>query len=196
MIAAPEKPIEPQVEKNIEVKPEITPVQKTNTETAATIKSQEPGNGKNIRNISIKAGLRSIKEQSISEENQPEPIVDNPFTQEKLEESWTDFCKSYEGISPSFANALAKYTPRLGNNNQITYTVDSIQIIQNSLSVNQLMEHLKKELNNNQITLHAIVPDKNQTKKAYTDRDKLERLIEKNPNVQKLKDQFNLEIGF
>ncbi|PKP30002.1 MAG: DNA polymerase III subunit gamma/tau [Bacteroidetes bacterium HGW-Bacteroidetes-16] len=196
VIAVPGKPIEQQVEKNIEVKPEITPVQKTNTETAATIKSQEPGNGKNIRNISIKAGLRSIKEQSISEENQPEPIIDNPFTQEKLEESWTRFCKSYEGISPSFANALAKYPPHLGSNNQITYTVDSIQIIQNSLSVNQLMEHLKRELNNNQITLHAIVPDKNQTKKAYTDRDKLERLIEKNPNVQKLKDQFNLEIGF
>ena len=183
-------------EKNIEVKPEITPVQKTNPETTGTIKSHETGNGKNIRNISIKAGLRSIKEQSISEENQPEPIIDNPFTQEKLEESWTNFCKSYEGISPSFANALAKYTPHLGSNNQITYTVDSIQIIQNSLSVNQLMEHLKRELNNNQITLQAIVPDKNQTKKAYTDRDKLERLIEKNPNVQKLKDQFNLEIGF
>ncbi|PIQ35112.1 MAG: DNA polymerase III subunit gamma/tau [Bacteroidetes bacterium CG18_big_fil_WC_8_21_14_2_50_41_14] len=196
VIAAPGKPIEPQDEKNIEVKPEITPVQKTNPETTGTIKSHETGNGKNIRNISIKAGLRSIKEQSISEENQPEPIIDNPFTQEKLEESWTNFCKSYEGISPSFANALAKYTPHLGSNNQITYTVDSIQIIQNSLSVNQLMEHLKRELNNNQITLHAIVPDKNQTKKAYTDRDKLERLIEKNPNVQKLKDQFNLEIGF
>ena len=196
VIAAPGKPIEPQDEKNIEVKPEITPVQKTNPETTGTINSHETGNGKNIRNISIKAGLRSIKEQSISEENQPEPIIDNPFTQEKLEESWTNFCKSYEGISPSFANALAKYTPHLGSNNQITYTVDSIQIIQNSLSVNQLMEHLKRELNNNQITLHAIVPDKNQTKKAYTDRDKLERLIEKNPNVQKLKDQFNLEIGF
>jgi DNA polymerase-3 subunit gamma/tau len=192
----PVKPVEMVSEPEPEPKPEILPSKKPITETTGNTKIPDSGNGKNIKNISIKAGLRSIKEQSVSDENQPEPIIDNPFTQEKLEKTWSDFCKTYEEKSPSFAHALAKYVPILAENNQIRYKIDSIQIMQNSISVNHLMEHLKRELNNNQITLKAVVPDKNEQKKAYTDREKLERLIEKNPNVQKLKDQFNLELGF
>ena len=172
------------------------PTVKSATDTPGSGKASDMGNGKKIRNISIRAGLKTIQKQLAPDEETQEAVIDNVFTQEKLEQTWTNFCTQYEETSPSFAHALAKYKPILGENNKITYKIDSMVIIQNSTPVSHLMEFLKKALNNNQITLNAIVPDKDEPKKAYTDRDKLERLIEKNPAVQKLKDQFSLEIGF
>lgn len=166
------------------------------TMTAESNKPEVATTGKAIKSISIKRTLQAMKEKSEAEGAAPEPIIDNPFTQEQLEQAWKDFCKKYVESSPSFANGLSKYTPTLGENRKITYKVDSLLISQDLLAVNSLMEFLKIELKNNQITLHPVLPDKNEQKKAYTDKEKLERLTEKYPKVKKLKDQLNLEIGF
>ncbi len=193
--AAPPQPVPtpPEEPKNTPSTP--TPsLKKSNL--SETTRAETQGTGKGIRSISISKTLRNMKEKSEEDSTAEVPVIDNPFTQEQLETAWQNFCKSYEETSPSFANALAKYTPSLGENRQITYKVDSLLISQDLLAVNLLLEFLKNELKNNQITLHPILPDKTEPKKAYSDRDKLELLMEKYPNVKKLKDQLNLEIGY
>ena len=69
-------------------------------------------------------------------------------------------------------------------------------ISQDTLSVTSLLEFLKNELNNNQITLHAVFPEKTDKKTAYTDREKFSELTNKYPEVQNLKDQLNMELDF
>jgi len=196
------KPAQPQP-----AQPIVTTTEEPKTTTYNTVNSLKKNNisetrtestsvGKGIRNISISKTLRNMKEKSEVDTTDEVPVIDNAFTQKQLETAWENFCKSYEETSPSFANALAKYTPTLGKDRQITYKVDSLLISQDILAVNVLLEFLKGELKNNQITLHPVLPDKTEPKKAYTDRDKLEVLLEKYPNVKKLKDQLNLEIGY
>ncbi len=189
----PETKIEP---------PVLAPKKKEPEEpTKSSMPAKKPtetssGTAKPMRNISISKNMDLIKNGKDNSDLKPEEVINNPFNQEKLENVWKDFCSTYEGISPSFANAINKYVPALGDKNVITYKVDSLIISKDSLAISSLLEYLKKELRNNQITLVPTIPDKNEPKKAYTDREKMERLVEKYPQVQKLKDQFNLEIGF
>ena len=196
----PSKPVAPSSIAPTEPKPtsapEIVSEEPIKIPISTEKKPEVVSSGKSIKSISIKQTLRAMKEKSEADDSVAEPIIDNPFTQEQLEDAWKQFCKIYEETSPSFANGLSKYTPLLGDDRKITYKVDSLIISQDLLAVNSLMEFLKSQLKNNQITLHPILPDKTEPKRAYTDKDKLERLIEKYPKVQKLKDQFNLEIGF
>jgi DNA polymerase-3 subunit gamma/tau len=60
-------------------------------------------------------------------------------------------------------------------------------------SQGQIMEHLKRELNNYAIEFHISV-DKSVTKKyVYTDQDKFTKLVEKNPAVDLLRKTFDLD---
>ncbi len=196
------EPVQPQPTQQVDTTTEkpktttYTPVNSLKKNNINEARPESAGAGKGIRSISISKTLRNMKEKSEEDTTTEVPIIDNAFSQEQLETAWKNFCTSYEETSPSFANALAKYTPVLGENRQITYKVDSLLISQDMLAVNYLLESLKNELKNNQITLHPVLPDKTEPKKAYTDRDKLALLVEKYPNVKKLNDQLNLEIGY
>lgn len=194
--------------KKREIEPSIVAEDKTETKHAnktTDIKSEstlrnivqnEKGNGRTIKNISIKQGLQSLKKKSEGTEEQPEEKIISEFSQEDLNNVWDIFTASYMKTSPSFSNAIAKYKPILKNNFLIEYKVDSMIISQDLLSVTSLLEFLKEELKNNQIKLKAVAPEKSMKKTAYTDREKFAEMTKKYPGILKLKDQLNLEIEF
>jgi len=182
------KPTEPEKEMAPEPKEEIPkkPGKKMSTE----------GNGRKIRNISIKDSLKALNQSKPQEEEIVEPIIKTPFDQEKLLKIWTLFTTSYQSKSPSFANAIAKYKPTLKNDFVIEYKVDNSIIAKDVLNVTALLQFLKKELDNNQITLTAVVAKKNEQRTAYTDREKYDELAKKYPEVVNLKEQLGLELEF
>lgn len=194
--------------KKREIEPSIVAEDKTETKHAnktTDIKSEstlrnivqnEKGNGRTIKNISIKQGLQSLKKKSEGTEEQPEEKIISEFSQEDLNNVWDIFTASYMKTSPSFSNAIAKYKPILKNNFLIEYKVDSMIISQDLLSVTSLLEFLKEEIKNNQIKLKAVAPEKSMKKTAYTDREKFAEMTKKYPGILKLKDQLNLEIEF
>lgn len=157
---------------------------------------KKAGNVRKIKNISIKQSLEALKKKEGNDDEEPETVIATEFSQEKLNEVWESFVLSYTDKSPSFANAIAKYKPVLKQNFELEYKVDSLIISQDILSVTSLLEFLKKELNNNQITLTPVIPPKNEQKIAYTDREKFAEMTKKYPGILKLKDQLNLEIEF
>lgn len=166
--------------------------------TTENVHKSKLNNGKTrvIKNISIKDGLAAIRKKKEDDEEVDEPVIDNVFTIEKLISSWKNFVSIHINKSPSFANAIAKYEPMLKDNFVIEYKVDSLLISEDIHSVTSLLEYLKNELNNNQITLQAVLPPKSDKKTAYTDREKFKELTKKYPEVQKLKDQLNMELDF
>lgn len=177
------------------VKKEIKDHKNSPSENISKIK---PGNGntRNIKNISIKDSLAAIRKKKEDVGEVQEQVIDNAFTNEKLISCWKNFISIYINKSPSFANAIAKYEPILKENFVIEYKVDSLLISQDLQSVSSLLEYLKNELNNNQITLQGVLPPKSDKKIAYTDREKFKELTKKFPDVQKLKDQLNMELDF
>ncbi|MCF6342958.1 MAG: DNA polymerase III subunit gamma/tau, partial [Bacteroidales bacterium] len=179
-------------------KPKLEEVKKGTEKPAhqAEKKAVVEGNGRKIKNISIKDSLNALKKNKPQEEEAAEQILTTPFDQEKLEACWKLFTASYQEKSPSFASAIAKYKPVLKDDFVIAYKVDNKIIAEDLLNVSALLQFLKKELRNNQLTLTPTFPEKNEKKTAYTDREKFEQMAKKYPDIVKLKEQLNLELGF
>lgn len=158
--------------------------------------AKNEGNGRKIKNISIKNSLDALKKQKDVEVDDDVPEIRTAFDQQKLDEIWNGFATTYQAKSPSFAHAIGKYKPVLKEDFVIEYEVDNNLIAKDILNVTSLLEYLKSELNNNQITLKAVVPDNKKEKIAYTDREKFEKMAKKYPGIVGLKDSLNLELEF
>ena len=74
--------------------------------------------------------------------------------------------------------------------------MDNILIAKDVLNITALLGFLKTELNNNQIKLKPVLPDKSEKRMAYTDREKFEEMAKKYPELINLRDQLNLELEF
>lgn len=183
-----EKPVQ-YAEKKAETKTPQTPVKQPVAKTGE-------GNGRKIKNISIKDSLEALKRKDDTQATEEEQIIKTEFDQQKLLETWHSFVESYKAKSPSFANAIGKYEPVLKEGFIIEYKVDNTLIAQDVLNVTALLEFLKKELQNNQIRLKHVLPKKTDKKVAYTDRERFEEMAKKYPGLIKLKDQLNLELEF
>ncbi len=184
-------------EKQVEVSaPKSAEKPKIAASKEKSIVGKSSGNGKLIKNISIKRGIEALRKKNEEINELPEEVITTEFSQEKLVDTWNSFVGSYEEKSPSFANTIAKYKPNILPNFVIEYKVDSIITTKDTHAIADLLEYLKSNLNNNQITLTHILTAKDEPKKAYTDREKFAEMAKKYPNVKKLKDQLNLEIEF
>ncbi|MCB2208110.1 MAG: DNA polymerase III subunit gamma/tau [Bacteroidetes bacterium] len=188
----PVKEYKKPVEKKLELKEETEAV-KEKKDSPKVLKEE---NGRKVKNISIKDSLNALKQKAEPEEEQPEVSIVTEFNQESLLKAWNDFIDSYQNKAPSFANALAKYPPQLKENFVIEYTVDNQIVAGDLLNITSMLEFLKKELNNNQITLKPVVAEKSSQKVAYTDREKFEEMAKKYPGLIDLKEQLNLELDF
>ena len=149
-----------------------------------------------MKNISIKDGLNALKRKAEPETEKTEVAITTEFDQEHLLKIWNNFINFYKVKAPSFASAIAKYQPELKDNFVIEYKVANKLIANDALNVASMLEYLKKELNNNQITLKPIIVEKTSKKVAYTDREKYEEMAEKYPSLVDLKERLNLELDF
>ncbi len=154
------------------------------------------GNGHAIRNISIKDTLNALKAKNTQNSDEPEQVIINAFTQERLEQAWNNFVENYKAKSPSFVLTLSKGRPVLKENFKIEFHVPNSIIKDDKLNINTLLDYLKKELNNNQITLDALVDTHARHTEAYTDRERFEKLSGEYPKLNRLKNELDLELGF
>ncbi len=156
----------------------------------------QSGNKRGYRNISIKDSLSALKaKKQQSESETEEPVIATPFSQEALEKVWFEFVEKYRENSPSFVHTLAKAKPLLTNDFIVEYKIPNILLAKDTLNVSILLNFLKKNLNNNQIKLEARLPEKNEVQEAYTDSEVMKELSEKYPELNKLKNTFDLELG-
>ena len=187
----PLKEYKKSVEKKIEVKEESKPQEKKEE-----VKPRKEENGRKVKNISIKDGLNALKRKTEPETEKTEAAITTEFDQENLLKVWSNFINFYKVKAPSFASAIAKYQPELKDNFVIEYKVANKLIANDTLNVASMLEYLKKELNNNQITLKPVIVEKTSKKVAYTDREKYEEMAEKYPGLVDLKERLNLELDF
>ncbi len=170
-------------------------------EPKAKIKKQEsPKKGsqnhheeRTISNVSIKSTLESLKSKN-DRGVVNEKVVITEFDQEQLEEAWKRFARDYKAKSPTFGTAVEKYKPELTEGYVVNMKVDNMLIAKDVLNMAALLEFLKKELNNNQITIKPVLPGKKERKVVLTDREKFEAMAKKYPGIKQLKDQLNLEL--
>ena len=145
------------------------------------------------RGTTSSISINKAMQQAEQKAEEKEENWDSPFTQEQLTASWTDFVSRYKNISPNFAAALGKYTPRLMEGSEIHFSVDNLLFERDTEGVTALKHHLKNSLHNNQFKLMPEVMERPAEIEAYTDKDKFEKMVEEHPFLRTMQTELKLE---
>jgi DNA polymerase-3 subunit gamma/tau len=118
-------------------------------------------------------------------------VANKPVTQSALELAWEFLQKKFPDLI-----TLTFRKPILNDGYKIVYPIvsklEETEVIQNRY---EILLFLKQELGNHQIELDTILTEEApKERKAFTDKDKYERLATKNPLLQKFREKFDLEL--
>ena len=145
------------------------------------------------RGTTSSISINKAMQQAEQKAEEKEETWDTPFTQEQLTASWADFVNRYKNISPNFAAALGKYTPKLIGSSEIHFSIDNLLFERDTEGITALKHHLKQSLHNNQYQLKPEVVERPAEIDAYTDKDKFEKMVEELPYLRTLQTELKLE---
>lgn len=163
---------------------------------AAVLKKLEGIAPKRVSGLSI-SSLKAKQQHKlnkidviIDEDSLPNDIV----SEEKLQKLWNAFVDKIEAEGQRIlASNLHSDVPKLKER-----TIICIQLPNDTMKKEverekyELMEHLKKELNNHFLTLEITVNEEAIKKFAFTPEEKYNKLREKNPVIDLLRQEFDL----
>ncbi len=167
----------------------------TDTKPAVDTEQLVPVQSHHTSSISIKS---VTKADQLANSVKSEPVEDRTesFTFEHLKESLLRYAESIREDSTLYYASLTSFDPVLEDENVLHMTVgNSIHEKELLNRRNTLLAALRNEMKNDFITLKVTVTEEaTENKKYLNDREKLEAMATQNPNVNKLKDQLNLEL--
>ena len=154
----------------------------------------------NLKRRNNSLSLKSIhhkKEQQkkpseVNYENHPK----DSFSEEDLQKIWSEYQKSQiKKGEKSMASILAASLPKLAENFNIEFVLPN-KLMEDQLKSGKpkLLKFLRESLNNYSITINVTVNETVEKKFAYTPQEKYNKLKEKNPHIEKLKDTFQLDL--
>jgi len=155
--------------------------------------AQRPTSGLSLSSIRKKKEHQiKLMEVKVDEEDLP----NDPFTFETLIKFWNVFVTKLEADGKyNLAAILQIDTPKLINENTIRLefpnTTNKIEVERQQF---ELLQYLRKAVNNFSITLDIIVNETLEKQYAYTPEDKYQKLVEKNKHVELLRKTFDLDL--
>ena len=205
---------EPVVSKREDKKTGSQEVRKTGSQEVGKTGRQEDGKkpvstqAPNLKNLGFswknlrqqaKPSKMSIIPGSIVDTKERQQTEDMPFTQEDLEFQWLSMCNRM----PEHRQELAGIATRMKNMNPVITQLPQVEVTVDNALIKQEMEIIQKSivktlqiyLRNNQITLSILVSDKPQQTKILSRREQFELMSKENPAVEKLRQEFNLELA-
>ncbi len=155
---------------------------------------------RNARKVSA-LSLKSIqKQQELKEEieaNTPKQRIlpTEEFSEEQMIAVWNSYSKIVEQEGKyNLLSHLSMNVPKL--NGHIIHLEFPNYTIKTELerAKFELLQFLRENLNNHNIDLDITVNEKVEKKYAYSPREKFDKLKEKNPAIEKLRQEFDLDI--
>jgi len=147
--------------------------------------------------ISIKDAIKGNN----STKNNPDLTDDSNkpstrFSLQELQKKWERFAHEVRETHASYSVAMLKNIPDELDGPRVVFKTDNRLLASDKVFLANLLNYLKQELNNYSIIIitHMIANDTPQ--KAYTDKEKFERMSAANPALIKLKTELDLEIEF
>ena len=157
---------------------------------------------KSFSTFSIKEKLNQTTNTDIVEEPREEihkvessENLNSSFNEKDLIEKWQEFSNKM-GSRPRIFNTLTSKDPKLEDNNIVTFLIDNNLQEQKINEIrNELMDYLKRQLKNSNIQLKLIISEvEEENNKLYTAEDKFKHMLSKNQDLNKLKQEFNLDL--
>ncbi len=152
------------------------------------------------QNISIKKSGISLKTEIKKEKSEKEEntiVVEGTIAlkQDNLQLAWAKFTQKLVE-KPRLFNALKDKELTILDNNTAELIVSNKSLAQTLDKLKlRILSLLRQELNNKDFELIIKIEDvkKKKTEHLYTDRDKYKYLVEKNPYIEKMKNEFDLD---
>lgn len=182
------KPVSEPVKEEVVAEPEgaYEPVKKIQIKTP-----EKRVSGLSLSSIKVKKAHEVNKSPEVSEEDLPK----DAFTEEDMQQHWDDFVHELENQGRKIlASNLNADVPKLKNENTIWIELPNSTMkkeVEREQSL--MMDYLKQKLNNYSITLHITVNEEVAKKFAFTPEEKYEKLREKNPAIDLLRKEFDLD---
>ncbi len=187
---------------------EITSAPETNE--AKAVKQPQEQNTPVSKKIDIKRPVERVSGLSISslkakkqhELNKIDVVIDqdslpnDPIDETEMQQHWADFVEKLDGSGRKIlASNLHSDIPKLIDNTVITICLPN-DTMKKEIEREQydLMEYLKLKLNNHFISLKITVSEEVAKKFAFTPEEKYEKLREKNPTIDLLRKEFDLDL--
>ncbi|EIJ37167.1 DNA polymerase III subunit gamma/tau [Galbibacter orientalis] len=194
----------PQKVSTTENKPAETSVEKKAVKDAEEKKPEAPKVNINLKNKSSVSGLSlsSIKKKKAHELAKKNHVVDeanlpeDPFDEPTMQKHWDDYVKKIDNEGKKIlGSALGSDTPRLKGKNTIWIELAN-DTLKKEVERDQypLMEYLKEHLNNYHIELYITINEEVAKQYAFTPQEKYEKLREKNPLIDRLRMEFDLDV--
>lgn len=120
--------------------------------------------------------------------------LEEPFSKEQFELKWKEFVSRYKN-RPNLFTALSNI-PELDNNYKLLLNIGSATIDEEIKIIKpDLVAWLRKELKNSRIELMTKVDVQKIKKVIYSDSEKLQVMINKNPQLNVFRQKFNLDFN-
>jgi len=208
-----------EAEKKNELKP-VTPSEKVHPKTktqpvqiSGTVSEPKPEikplpviPGEKKSTVTTIAGL-GVSLSSLTEENPEKPVEksislqaeprqsNRLFTEEELQKAWQEFAENLVE-EKLLRNTMMLYKPKMLGNTVFEVEVNT-EINKNYLDDygNVILTYLRESLQNDDITMTIKISEATVVKKPLTSREIFDELVQKNPSLQKLSDEFDLELS-
>ncbi len=134
----------------------------------------------------------SKKEEQIDESQLPK----EDFTEETMQKHWADFVEKIDGHGRKIlASSLTTDVPKMFDETTIWIELPN-DTMKKEVEREQydLMTYLKQQLNNHFISLRITVNEETAKKFAFTPEEKYQKLREKNPAIDLLRQTFDLDL--
>ena len=200
------KPVTPSEKVHPKTKTQPVQISGTVSEPKPEIKPLPVIPGEKKSTVTTIAGL-GVSLSSLTEENPEKPVEksislqaeprqsNRLFTEEELQKAWQEFAENLVE-EKLLRNTMMLYKPKMLGNTVFEVEVNT-EINKNYLDDygNVILAYLRESLQNDDITMTIKISEATVVKKPLTSREIFDELVQKNPSLQKLSDEFDLELS-
>ncbi|MFS4493951.1 DNA polymerase III subunit gamma/tau [Maribacter sp. 2308TA10-17] len=183
--------------------PEIAVSEKVETLVKEKEVSEAPKMNISLAEKRVSAlSISSLKAKKVHEQNRKDDSIDesllpkDTFTEEAMQALWAEFVQKIDDAGRKIlASNLNADVPKLRNETTLWIELPN-DTMKKEIEREQydLMEFLKSKLNNHFITLQITVNEATAKKFAFTPEEKYQKLREKNPTIDLLRKEFDLDL--
>ena len=177
----------------------INPVVKEKSETEIPKKPKTPVL-KSVTRRSSNLSLKSVHQKKEVQKTSIEENFDNHpkdvFSEKTLQLHWHAYATLLQKKGEfSMASIVGTDVPKLQDKFKIVFSVPN-KLMKDQFLKGQpkLLKYLREQLNNYGIAIDLILNEKKEKKFAYTPQEKFNKLKEKNPLLEKLRQTFELDL--
>jgi DNA polymerase-3 subunit gamma/tau len=144
------------------------------------------------------ASIRVRKEMAEAQKSEAKEVIhlpSEPFTETEMLEQWLKYAQRLEDKGYRIVASLLTINDPILEGTKITHELpNESSKIDFEKEKPELLGYLRGKLHNHDIAIQVDVNEQLVLKKAYTNQDKYNRLLEINPNLELLRKMFELDV--